>query len=376
MENDNSEKKKKPLILIAEDIPRNMEIVCSILKKSGYRFAMAGDGKQAVEMAPLVKPDLILMDVMMPEMNGFEACELLKKDPALKDIPIIFLTAKADTMDIVKGFEIGAVDYVTKPFKGTELLSRVRTHLELKLSREKLKELNATKDKFFSIIAHDLKDPLSYLLLAADTMVNDYDSLDEVKRKDYLRRFHKNSQQLSSLLENLLTWSRSQRGLMVRKPEKIDIASLVATSMRLLRENAGKKEIRLTSKVEPETYAFADKNMIRTVLRNLISNAIKFSYPGGEVIVSASPAQPFEPVKISVTDQGVGISEENQAGLFHLDRIKSSLGTHKEKGTGLGLILSKEFVEKNNGTISVSSQLGKGTGFVFTLPANGEPHEI
>jgi two-component system, sensor histidine kinase and response regulator len=373
MDIDKPDKKKQPLILIAEDIPRNMEIVCNILKKSGYRFAMAGNGKQAVEMAPLVNPDLILMDVMMPEMNGFEACEILKKDPILKEIPIIFLTAKADTMDIVKGFEIGAVDYVTKPFKGTELLSRVRTHLELKLSREELKELNATKDKFFSIIAHDLKDPLQYLLLAADTLVNDYDSFDEIKRKDYIRRFHNNSQQLSSLLENLLTWSRSQRGLMKRKPEKLDIAALVAESMRLLSENAEKKEIHLSSQVEHGTSAFADKNMIRTIFRNLISNAVKFSHPSSEVIVSASPAMPLEPVKITVTDHGIGIDEENLDGLFRLDMKKSTMGTAKEKGTGLGLILCKEFIEKNKGTITVTSQLGKGSAFTFTLPEKGNP---
>ncbi|MCP5054983.1 MAG: response regulator, partial [bacterium] len=250
MRNSKKERQKKPLILIVEDIPRNMEIVCNILRKEGYRLAMAGNGRQAVDMVPIVRPDLILLDIMMPEMNGFEVCEHLKKNPVTKEIPIIFLTAKVDIVDVVKGFELGAVDYIIKPFKSAELLSRVSTHLELKFSREQLKQLNATKDKFFSIMAHDLKDPLQFLLLSADSLYNNYDSFDEAKRKDYIRRFHNNSRQISELLENLLQWSRSQQGLIRVKPEKLNIAALVDESFRLLNENAVKKDITLTSLVD------------------------------------------------------------------------------------------------------------------------------
>jgi len=193
-----TEQRKRPLVLVVEDIPKNMEVVCNILRKEGYRLAMAGNGLQGLEMVPNVKPDLILLDIMMPEMDGFEVCKRLKENPETKDIPIIFLTAIVETVDIVKGFEMGAVDYVTKPFKGAELTSRVRTHLELKFARESLQELNATKDKFFSIIAHDLKDPLSYLLLSADMLYNQYEEMAEEKRKDYIRRFYNNSQRINT----------------------------------------------------------------------------------------------------------------------------------------------------------------------------------
>jgi len=368
MYNKSNEKQTRPLILIAEDIPKNMEVVCNILKKAGYRIAMAGNGRQALQMVANVKPDLILLDIMMPEMDGFEACHQLKQDPGIKDVPIIFLTAKADTSDIVKGFKLGAVDYITKPFRGEELLSRVETHLELKFSREALKELNATKDKFFSIIAHDLRDPLQFLLLSADSLYNDYDSYDETRRKDYLHRFHRNSQQLSALLENLLLWARSQSGNIDIKPGEIDIGALAAESINLLKGNAQQKNIALSSQIAPGIFAYADKDMIRTVLRNLISNAVKFTPHGGEVKVNASISTRGDCLEISVTDTGVGINEQDITGLFRIDVKKSTRGTDKEKGTGLGLILCKEFVGKNNGSISVTSSPNKGSCFTFTLP--------
>lgn len=368
MNNKSKEKQTKPLILIAEDIPKNMEVVCSILRNAGYRMAMAGNGRQALKMVSNVKPDLILLDIMMPEMDGFEACRHLKKDPETKDIPIIFLTAKTDTIDIVKGFKLGAVDYITKPFRGAELLSRVKTNLELKFSREALKELNATKDKFFSIIAHDLKDPLQFLLLSADSLYNHYDSFDETKRKDYIHRFYNNSQQLSALLENLLVWALSQSGVIKIKPGKIDIGALAAESIDLLIGNAQKKDIALSSQIGPGIFACADKNMIRTVLRNLISNAVKFTSPGGEVKVNASTSTKGDQLEISVSDTGVGINAQDITGLFRIDVKKNTPGTAKEKGTGLGLILCKEFVEKNNGSIKVTSTPGKGSCFTFTLP--------
>jgi signal transduction histidine kinase len=351
------DREKKPLILVAEDIPKNMEVVCNILRREEYRLAMAGNGRQALEMIPNVQPDLILMDIMMPEMDGFEVCEHLKKDPETKDIPVIFLTAKAEMADIIKGFDIGAVDYVTKPFRAAELLSRVKTHLELKFSREALKELNATKDKFFSIIAHDLRNPLQSLLLSAELMYKNYEIFDEAKRKNYIHGFYTNSRQISALLENLLAWSRSQRGRLDIKPEKIDIAALAAESTNLLKANAQKKEIVLSSQIEPGTFAFADKNMIRTVMR-----------PGGGINVNASTLTGSNRVVITVSDSGVGMSAEKISRVFRIDAQTTTIGTTREKGTGLGLILCKEFIEKNNGSINVSSEPGKGSCFTIILP--------
>lgn len=358
--------KPKPLILVAEDVPRNLEIVCNILKKEEYRIAAAGNGRQVLEMVPLIQPDLVLLDVMMPEMDGFEVCQRLKNSLETKDIPIIFLTAKTETVDIVKGFEIGAVDYVTKPFNGMELVSRVKTHLELKFSRERLRDLVAARDMFFSIIAHDLRNLLQYLLLSADTLHNQYDSFDEERKRDYIRRFYKSSYQISGLLENLLAWSQSQRGMIEYYPEKIDIGALTAENIELLKENARKKGVVVCSAIEPGMFIFADRNMTRTVIRNLLANGIKFTNAGGEVKVSASRTGDW--VEITVSDTGVGMDAEEVARLFRIERRQGKPGTANEKGSGLGLILCKEFIEENKGTIEAASEPGKGSSFRVKLP--------
>jgi signal transduction histidine kinase len=307
---------------------------------------------------------------MMPEMDGFEVCQRLKSSPETKEIPVIFLTAKTETIDIVKGFEIGAVDYVTKPFNGMELISRVKTHLELKFSRERLKELVAARDTFFSIIAHDLRNLLQYLLLSADTLYNNYHSLEEERKKDYIERFYHCSYKISGLLENLLAWSQSQRGLIEYYPEKIDIGGLVAENIDLLKENARKKNITICSEIGPGINVFADRNMIRTIIRNLLANGLKFTNPGGEVKVTAAVNDSAN-VEINVMDTGIGMNPEEIAGLFRIDRRHGKAGTAKETGSGLGLILCKDFIERNMGTIEVTSEPGKGSGFRIKLPTKG-----
>ncbi|MGD2086579.1 MAG: hybrid sensor histidine kinase/response regulator [Candidatus Aminicenantes bacterium] len=365
---------QKPLIFIVEDVPRNLQVLFHILKKEEYRIAAASDGRQALDMIPEARPDLILLDVMMPEMDGFEVCRQLKKNPVTLDIPIIFLTAKTEGTDIVKGFERGAVDYVTKPFNPAELLARVKTHLELKFSREELSDLVIARDKFFSIIAHDLRNPLQNLILTSELLRHSFDSLDEEEIKQYIQRFNDNANQMSTLLETLLDWSRVQRGTMELNREKINLAALAAENIALLKENALKKNITVSCQIQNHTYAFADKNMMGTVIRNLVSNAVKFTHPGGEVKITANHASTDNFIEITVSDNGVGIKEEDIPGLFRIDVYKKTRGTANEKGTGLGLILCKEFIEKNNGSIKVVSTPGQGSDFTFTLPVNPGVH--
>ena len=255
---------------------------------------------------------------------------------------------------------------MTKPFTGAELLARVKIHLDLKFAREELKELISVRDKFFSIIAHDLRNPIQFLLLSSDLLYNEYDILSEEERKDYVQKFFNGATRISALLENLLEWSRTQRGLIECKPDSLDIGDTVANSINLLQTHAKEKDISITSLVKPGLIAFVDRNMMRTVLRNLLSNAVKFTYPGGEVKVDA--ALKGKIIEIVVSDNGMGMSENEIDGLFKFTTPGGTLGTANEKGTGLGLLLCKEFVEKNKGTISVTSTLEKGSSFRITLP--------
>jgi len=180
---------RKFKVLIVDDVPKNIQLAGSILQKEGYHISFANNGETALNLTKTNDFDLILLDIMMPEMDGFEVCGQLKQKPETRDIPIIFLTAKTGTESTIKGFEIGAVDYVTKPFNEKELLARVRTHLELRDAQKNLREANATKDKFFSIIAHDLKNPFNALLGLSKLLLQNFDIFDDDKKNILSRVF-------------------------------------------------------------------------------------------------------------------------------------------------------------------------------------------
>lgn len=249
-----------------------------------------------------------------------------------------------------------------------------RSH-ELKLEKEKieekkkeLEELNATKDKFFSIIAHDLKNPFNTVIGLSELLLYRYEYYDDEKIKEFIEQINNFSSNAYNLLDNLLQWARSQTGRIKVKPSDIDIEKLIQENISLLQDNAKQKHIDLHAEMDKELYCYADSNMVNTVIRNLISNAIKFTPKNGNVIIKAEEKK--ENVKVSVTDNGVGIDKEDIPKLFNLTTNFSSEGTDSEQGTGLGLILCKEFIEKNNGEIWVDSKKGEGSSFIFTLPGS------
>ncbi|MCP4151845.1 MAG: hybrid sensor histidine kinase/response regulator [bacterium] len=358
-------KKQPPLIFVAEDLPRNLQVVYNILKREGYDIAAAGNGRKALQMLQTLRPDLILLDIMMPEMDGLELCRRLKQIPELEEIPVIFLTAKVDTTDVVEGLELGAVDYITKPFKAKELATRVKNHLQYKFSREALKESNAAKDKLFSIIAHDVRDPLQNLLLSSDLLRQNIERFDKERITEYVGKFYDNTSILAAMMDNLLVWARSQQHMLEPLPGVIKVIPIVNKIIDLVKEATDKKNISIICDIPSEISVYADENMLRIVLRNLVSNAIKF-ISAGKITVSAKTNEDY--IELSVSDSGVGIPPEALCGLFKLQSNKSTIGTAGEKGTGLGLILCRELVEKNNGTINVSSEPNKGTRFTITLP--------
>ncbi len=357
----------KPLILIVDDIPRNLQVLGTILKEQDFDVSVATNGESALEMLTHIKPDLILLDVMMPGISGFDVCKQIKGNPQTEEIPIIFLTAKTDSEDIIQGLKLGAVDYVTKPFNGMELLTRVKAHVELKLSRESLKELNATKDKFFSIIAHDLKSPIAAVQQATEFIIDSYDEFDKEIFLDLINDLHHSSKSLMSLLENLLNWAQSQTGHLHFNPVTLTLSKLAQSNFSILQNSANTKNISLEINIPEKLTIYADKNMICTVMRNLVSNAIKYTQ-NGKVTVKAEADE--NNVIIAVTDTGLGINKKNIDQLFQLDTQLSTTGTNNEKGTGLGLILCKAFIEKHEGTIKAESEVGKGTTFTITLPKN------
>ncbi|MFP4369268.1 MAG: ATP-binding protein [Candidatus Kapaibacterium sp.] len=240
---------------------------------------------------------------------------------------------------------------------------------KLKEYGDNLQTLNDTKDRFFSIIAHDLKNPLGAFINIAEVLKNDYKDFSHEEMDDFLDELHTSSKRLYELLNNLLIWSRSQTGRIEYRPENVNVYNITANVLDVLKMNIKTKKIDIENKLPEDAYAYADPNMISTVMRNLISNAVKFTGEGGKVIIGQTQKNGNK-LGLCVQDTGVGISEEDLAKLFRLDKTHTTDGTNQEKGTGLGLILCKEFIEKHDGEIKVESTPGKGSSFCFELPSS------
>lgn len=241
------------------------------------------------------------------------------------------------------------------------------TLAQLQIKEETLTEANATKDKFFSIIAHDLKNPLQAIILSSDVLINKFKYMDGMQLIDLIKTINKAGNHLTNLLENLLQWSRSQTGKIEYDPVRVDLQFIASKNLDLFHANALKKNIAMSYEFPTGKYVNADPNMLDTVFRNLLSNAIKFTPDDGRIVITSKRLNGM--VEISVTDTGLGISKEDIDKLFRIDVHHTTVGTSKEYGTGLGLILCKEFIEKHGGTIRVESELGNGSSFKFTLPA-------
>jgi signal transduction histidine kinase len=269
--------------------------------------------------------------------------------------------------DFSKAFNnmVEALDKKTKMLKD-EIQYKEKIQESLLNYSKMLEEANASKDKFFSIIAHDMRSPFIAILGFSELLKDDYESLDEKERRSMIENIYVSGKSAFNLLENLLIWARSQTNRMEFKPEKLDLSIVVIDVINILRQQAEAKHIKLITEIKYGTLVCADNNMINTVLRNLVSNAIKFTQEDGRIILSESRKDKH--IEISVKDSGVGMTEELKSLLFNLGSSVTKRGTAGEKGTGLGLLLCKEFIDKHNCEIWVESEIGKGTTFKFTLP--------
>ena len=364
--------KKENTILIVDDNSNNLKVVAGVLKGEGYKFRMAKSGAQALSVLDKTKPDLILLDIQMPEMNGFETCVKIKENDQLAGIPIIFLTANTDAESISKAFAAGGVDFVTKPFNSDELLARIATHIKLKNQAEELEFQNATKDKFFSIISHDLKNPLSTVIGFSELLDKNFESLDNEDIKKFIHYIHESSKFSVEILNDLLTWSRIQGGSLKSEKTKCNLSQILSSNIEGHIPQAQAKNILFSFDFDDELSVCADEKMISTVIRNLISNAIKFTPNGGNIFVSSKEkiVNNKKIIETKICDSGVGMSYDQLNKLFKIEHNVASKGTNNEAGTGLGLVLCKEFMTQNDGEIRAESELKVGSKFIFDLSAS------
>jgi len=370
-------------ILIVDDVNQNIQtLAASLSTYPSFNISYSQGGIDALKTMNYSPPDIVLLDITMPEFDGFDVIKAMKSSPKLKDIPVIFLTASHDIESQAIAFNLGAVDYVPKPFNSAIVIKRVQVHLQLKASLEKialqnyeitqqnemLKQLVATKDKFFSVIAHDLKNPFQVLKNLSKILLKNLDKYDATQTRYYIESIFKSANSAYKLLENLLDWARSQKGAIVFAPVKSPLKNIIDEGLAIFSESTATKELKIQNKVGDDIIVFTDLNMLSTIVNNLISNAIKFSYHKGQIVINVKEyADDPEYWELAIQDFGVGMYPEEMDKLFRLDVHHTSHGTDNESGTGLGLILCREFAEKSGGKIRVESRYGNGSTFYFTV---------
>lgn len=356
------------LIMIIDDNPLNLMIASKSLENFGFRTITAESGAEGIDKLKEEKPSLILLDIMMPEMDGYEVCRMIKNMDSFKDVPVIFLTANSHTENLVEGFNAGGVDYMVKPFKADELLVRINNHIELAESKRTILEMVRSRDKLYSIIAHDIRSPLSGILQTIDAIDQGYFDPTSEDFKDIIHHLRIRTHETSTLLTSLLQWTRLQANNMTMDFNEVDLNQIVMSCVQLLSANAGDKEISIKTEFAEQAIAWCDEVSVHTIIRNLLSNAIKFTPTNGTITVSTATVDAFS--IISVSDSGVGMSEETISKIFYKNVHHTSSGTANEQGTGLGLMLVKDFVNRNNGDIHVKSTEGVGTTITVKLPVN------
>lgn len=500
-------------VLIVDDSKTINYSISTILNENGFHAISAYSAEEAFNIIENETFDLIILDIVLPEKNGFQFCNTIKQRERYKNIPVIFITGVSDKDNILHAFELGAVDFIIKPFDPRELLARVKTHLELKTTKERLeeeislhkqkaqaleesernfrllfenmsdgfivnkvffnkekdlydfkiiaandafarivgnninelidtnikdifpdlseynedflkialnggskkfqyyyekgnkylnisvffskygqfaaviedvtqqktaeielqkseqqlKELNATKDKFFSIIAHDLRSPFTSIIGLSEILANDSD-IELEQCKEFSSLIYQSARKTYMLVENLLLWARSQTSKIKNEPHEFILKEIIGIVISQIQEEAQARKIKIFDNISNEIIVYADFDMLTIVLRNLISNAVKYNKEGGEVKIDAIYGD--EKTIISVCDTGAGLKEDEISSLFRLDVNKIMIGgsNQEEKGSGLGLILCKDFVTKMNGTVEVESEIGKGSCFKISLP--------
>jgi two-component system sensor histidine kinase/response regulator len=353
-------------ILIVDDVAKNIQLLAKFLTREGYNLNFAQNGEIALKQTENRIFDLILLDVMMPGMDGFEVCRKIKENKKNLSVPIIFLTAKTDEESIKKGFLSGGVDYITKPFNPEELLVRVRTHLILQKREKELMELNNTKDTLLSIISHDLKTPFFNIMGLGEIMLTNYSEYPDDQKIELITNIVDSARASHNLLDNLLGWTRIQTGKIAFSPKKFCINDLIKLNLNLAHFQSTNKGVQLVFTDEKQIFVFADENMVNTILRNLLSNAIKYTTRSGKVEVRLEQSDNM--AIISVVDTGMGIPPERVEKLFLFGQTVSTPGTNQENGSGFGLVITNDFVKMNKGVLSVESFVGKGSTFKFTLP--------
>ncbi|MDH5681638.1 MAG: hybrid sensor histidine kinase/response regulator [Spirochaetota bacterium] len=339
----------KGSILIVDDTPKNIQVLGSVLENEGYEVSLSTNGKMAIEAANKILPDLILLDVVMPEMDGYEACAKLKESSLTQSIPVIFLTARTEPDDIVKGFQSGGVDYITKPFNIPELLARVETQIRLKNSLEKIESISREQQELLHILCHDLMNPIAYMLGSLDLLERNPEQFPQFAGD--MKSAMLNSKEIIDLVRTLRAYEEKKLSFEL---EKLSLFDIISDSLLIVRDLLKRKKIQLLFDVQKDIIIWAERiSLVNSVINNVLTNAIKFSFEQGQIEIKATENK--DGTILIVEDQGIGMPATILNSLFDMSKPTNRAGTQGEQGTGFGMPLVKKFMDAYGGAIEIES---------------------
>ena len=357
------------VVLVVDDIPRNVQLVGSILTREGYEVLFATSGEMALERLSARLPDLVLLDLMMPGMDGLEVCNRIKQDPRTLHLPVIFLTAVNESDLAAKALSEGAVDFINKPFNTAELLARVRTHVDLKRTRDQLHRIITQKNDLMGAVAHDLKNPISAVRFSAYMLRQEGLSSPD-PRAELVDNIVESCDGLLKFIQERLERSAAEARLSQLKIEAIELGMIIKQVLRqnLATAHAKQQTLSCTDSLDDLPSVRADFHALGQVLGNLVSNAVKFSPLGAKITLETKVETDVERMRVTIHDQGPGLTSADVKDLFKPYHRLSARPTAGESSTGLGLSIANEIIKTMDGTIEYTSAPEKGASFSITLP--------
>jgi two-component system sensor histidine kinase/response regulator len=360
-----------PRILVVDDQPANIQVVGSVLGKLGYEIMPALDGLTALKRLATHTPDLILLDMLMPEMDGCEVCRRLRENPAWQDLPVIFLSAADDKDLVVQALKAGGVDYITKPFNQAELVLRVKTQLDLKAARDRLKQLAEDKDELLGMLAHDLKNHLGGMQMSSQLLHKRIERLSDKRAAQLSENVLRSGGQLLTFVKEFLANAAADHGIVLH-PTTLSLSSAAANALQRYAEAARRKQLVLDTKLPSKgTVVLADASALDQVLDNLLSNALKFTPSGGHILVSVCPG--IGQVECRIQDDGPGFTDEDRGRMFRRYARLSARPTDGEPSSGLGLSIVLKLVQAMQGELACESTPGRGACLIVRLPQPNTP---
>ncbi|MBF0448431.1 MAG: hybrid sensor histidine kinase/response regulator [Magnetococcales bacterium] len=365
-------------VLIVDDSPESIDTMRAILSPF-YRILVATNSDSALKAAlSKTPPDLILLDIMMPNVDGYEVCRQLKQESQTKEIPILFVTAKTAVEDETKGFDLGAVDYLTKPVNRAIVLARVDTHIslyqrnsELAMANTRLKELDQLKSLFIASMSHELRTPLNSIIGFIGVMLQELTGTLNDRQKDHLGRAYASAKHLLALIVDVIDISKIEAGRLEIYLERIELDELVQEALATIASDAEKKGLEIISNYPETQYLITDRKRVLQCLLNYLSNAVKYTQQG-RIVLDISVVD--SSLQIAVTDSGIGIDREDISRLFESFVRLDATRKMNIPGTGLGLYLTKKIAtDLLGGMVSVSSQVGVGSTFMLSIPLDLRP---